>query len=203
MSTDNPSTTHPSDGTDAPDEDSDVLNPELVRVDDIIPYANNPKEHPDHQINDLASSIKNTGFDQHIVVDGSMEIIKGHGRYQAVQKLGWEDVPVIVRRDLTTAQAKAARIADNKTHMNSGWDLDALALELEETQDLPDISFDDTAFDEAEAEAIIEQQDVDIDSFFEEADGEDTTPTDDPLGSETNGWVECPECGHEFEHGGD
>jgi len=32
---------------------------ELVSRDELIPYSNNPKEHPDEQVQKIASSIKN------------------------------------------------------------------------------------------------------------------------------------------------
>src|SRR6056297_3812968 len=105
----------------------DGLHTDVARksVDAIIPYTNNPKEHPDEQVQKIASSIKNYGWDQPIVVDGDGEIIKGHGRLQAAEKLGLDEVPVIWREDLTDAEAKAARIADHKT-AESPWADDLL-----------------------------------------------------------------------------
>jgi len=104
---------------------------EVWPIDELIPYSNNPKEHPDEQVQKIASSIKNYGWDQPIVVDGGGEIIKGHGRRQAAQVLELDEVPVIVRDDLTDAEAKAARIADNKT-AESEWVDDLLTIELEQ-----------------------------------------------------------------------
>ena len=39
-------------------------NIELVDIDSLYPYHNNPKEHPAEQIDKIASSIKNYGFVQ-------------------------------------------------------------------------------------------------------------------------------------------
>lgn len=172
---------------------------ELIAPDDLIPYQNNPKEHPQWQIDKLASSIRSYGFDQPIVVDQANEIIKGHGRLQAARKLGLDEVPVIQRDDLSRAKAKASRIADNKTHMDTGWDMDSLALEFEE---LEGEGFDpeETGFDPEEVDAIIEQQDFDIDEFFEaEEEGEfvDESAEGDDEGPPP-GEFECPECGHTF-----
>ncbi|AFH22484.1 hypothetical protein OSG_eHP27_00160 [environmental Halophage eHP-27] len=124
---------------------------ELVAVDTLIPYSNNPKAHPEEQVNKIASSIKNYGWDQPIVVDGDGEIIKGHGRLQAAQKLGLDEVPVIWREDLTDAEAKAARIADNKT-AESEWLDDELATELELLGDFDDVEL---GFDEGEVDEIL------------------------------------------------
>ena len=124
---------------------------ELVSRDELIPYANNPKEHPDEQVKKIASSIKNYGWDQPIVVDGDGEIIKGHGRLQASEVLGLDEVPVIRRDDLTDAEAKAARIADNKT-AESPWSDDLLGAELDllaDTQiDIDTLGFDDDELDD-------------------------------------------------------
>ncbi|MBW1937122.1 MAG: ParB N-terminal domain-containing protein [Deltaproteobacteria bacterium] len=60
---------------------------ELIATDKLIPYINNPKKHPESQINKIASSIKNFGFLVPVVVDKDNEIIAGHGRFLAAQKL--------------------------------------------------------------------------------------------------------------------
>jgi len=127
---------------------AEVLD-EIDRVppDELIPYSNNAKEHPEEQVKKIASSIKNYGWDQPIVVDGKNEIIKGHGRLQAAELLGLSEVPVIRREDLTEAEAKASRIADNKTD-ESSWDEELLESELEildaeETIDIDNIGFSD------------------------------------------------------------
>ena len=122
---------------------------ERLSPDAVIPYANNAKEHPDEQVKKIASSIKNYGWDQPIVVDADNEIIKGHGRLQAAELLGLDEVPVIRRDDLTDAEAKAARIADNKT-AESPWNDDLLASELELLDDFDDVElgFDDGEIDD-------------------------------------------------------
>jgi DNA (cytosine-5)-methyltransferase 1 len=114
---------------------------ELKPLGELIPYSNNPKEHPEDQVKKIASSIKNYSWDQPIVVDGNDEIIKGHGRMQAAELLGLDEVPVIERPDLTEAEVKAARIADNKT-AEAPWDDELLSVELEQIEeDLPAKSF--------------------------------------------------------------
>jgi ParB-like chromosome segregation protein Spo0J len=156
---------------------------ERVPKGDLLPYANNPKEHPDEQVNKIASSIKNYGWDQPIVVDGDGEIIKGHGRLQAAEKLGIDEVPVIWREDLSDAEAKAARIADNKT-AESAWNEDVLATELET---LPEFDAETLGFDESELDELIEPADMEVPDEFDEIDDEEI---------ETE--HECPECGYEW-----
>ena len=161
---------------------------ERVSRDELIPYSNNPKEHPEEQVNKIASSIKNYGWDQPIVVDGGGEIIKGHGRLQAAEKLGLDEVPVIWREDLSDAEAKAARIADNKT-AESPWSDDELETEIGVLADDDAIDLDSLGFDEDELNDMLGELEV--------PDFEPTSEEEQPDLDETNK-AECPECGHEF-----
>ena len=156
---------------------------ERLSPDAVIPYANNAKEHPDEQVKKIASSIKNYGWDQPIVVDGDNEIIKGHGRLQAAELLGMDEVPVIRREDLTDAEAKAARIADNKT-AESPWNDDLLAAEIEV---LDEFDADDLGFSQSEINELLEPADMEIPDGFDEVD-------DEAIETEH----ECPECGYEW-----
>jgi hypothetical protein len=99
----------------------------------IRPYENNPRFN-DAAVDAVATSIKEFGFRQPIVVDEQGVIIVGHTRYKAALKLGLETVPVHVAVGLSPAQARAYRIADNQTATLSQWDEDKLPLELAELQ---------------------------------------------------------------------
>lgn len=114
---------------------------------DLIPYANNSRTHSEEQVNQVASSIKEFGFTNPVLVDEQMGIIAGHGRVMAANKLGLEEVPCIVLKGLTEAQKKAYVIADNQLALNSGWDLDMLRLEVETLQEM-DFELDLLGFDD-------------------------------------------------------
>ena len=131
---------------------------ERVDPDKLIPYSNNAKKHPEEQVKKIASSIKNYGWDQPIVVDGENEIIKGHGRLQAAELLGLDEVPVITREDLTEAEAKASRIADNKT-AESAWIDEALETEIDVLAQEDEIDIDNLGFDDDEIDDILEIDD--------------------------------------------
>jgi len=142
---------------------------------ELIPYSNNAKEHPDEQVKKIASSIKNYGWDQPIVVDGENEIIKGHGRLQAAELLGLSEVPVIRREDLTEAEAKASRIADNKT-AESAWIDDMLEAEVnvlaeDESINTDSLGFDDDELDSLISEATLGDEDI-AEAFGDLPDGE-------------------------------
>lgn len=112
-------------------------------VDSLIPYANNPRLN-DNAVDAVAASIKEFGFKVPIVVDGENVIINGHTRLKAAHKLGLKQVPVIVADDLTPAQVKAFRLADNKTGELAQWDMAKLGIELE---GIYDIDMTDFGFD--------------------------------------------------------
>src|SRR5258707_9854742 len=106
---------------------------ELRSIDSIRPYENNPRLN-DAAVGAVAASIREFGFRQPIVVDEQGVIIVGDTRYKAALKLGLKAVPVHVATDLTPAQIKAYRIADNKTAELADWDHDRLVAELAELE---------------------------------------------------------------------
>lgn len=101
---------------------------DLWDVEKLIPYELNSKIHDEKQVNKIAKSIQEFGWDQPIVVDRNGVIIKGHGRRLAAIKLGYAKVPVLVRDDLTDEQVRAARLADNRVAVG---DIDAELLQKE------------------------------------------------------------------------
>jgi DNA modification methylase len=120
----------------------------VKKIKDLIPYANNSRTHSDEQINQVASSIKEFGFTNPVLIDEQGGIIAGHGRVLAAKKLSLDDIPCIELRGLTDAQKKAYVIADNQLALNSGWDVDMLRLEIESLQEL-DFDIDLLGFDDA------------------------------------------------------
>lgn len=105
-----------------------ITNKELET---IRPYEGNAKIHTERQINQIAESIQNFGFNDPIGIDEHGMIIEGHGRYEAAKKLGMTEVPCIVLEGLTDEQKKAYILIHNKLTMNTGFDLDLLNSELE------------------------------------------------------------------------
>lgn len=121
----------------------------------LQPYENNPRLNED-AVDLVAASIQEFGFKQPIVVDKDLIIIAGHTRWKAAKKLGLETVPCIQADDLTPAQVKAYRLADNKVAEAAQWDMDALQFELEELNnldfDMEPFGFETEELDDAVAE---------------------------------------------------
>ena len=112
------------------------LKVEYKNIKELIPYCNNSRTHSDEQVLQIASSIKEFGFTNPVLIDGQGGIIAGHGRIMAAQKLKMDEVPTITLSDLSEAQKKAYIIADNKLALNSGWDDELLKIELEQLKEL-------------------------------------------------------------------
>ena len=110
----------------------------LWNIERIKPYSNNPRDN-DQAVAAVAASIREFGFRQPIVVEETGTIIVGHTRYKAAHLLGMEKVPVHVAKDLTPAQIKAYRLADNKTAEIADWNHDRL---VEELLELEKMAFD-------------------------------------------------------------
>ena len=121
---------------------------------DILPYARNPRKNK-HATEKVAASIKEFGFRQPIVVDSEMVIVAGHTRFYAAKKLKLKTVPVHIAADLSPANAKAYRIADNRTHEEAEWDEELLGLELGELQEMEFSDLALTGFDAAEIEQYL------------------------------------------------
>jgi len=137
-------------------------------VDELIPYVNNQKLHPDAQITKIASSIKEFGFTQPIVIDKEGVVIIGHGRLMAAKKLKMNEVPVLLMDDLSDAQVKALRIADNKLN-ESDWSNEMLRSEFDILDEM-DFDLELTGFD---LDEIVNIRDEDGDAGTEPEGGDE------------------------------
>lgn len=131
-----------------------MLTYKLIPIADLIPYARNSRTHSDAQVAKIASSIKEFGFLNPIITDGSNGIVAGHGRVLAAQKLGLKELPCVEADHLTEAQKRAYVIADNRMALDAGWDAEMLKVEL---GDLDAAGFDLslTGFDLGELENFL------------------------------------------------
>jgi site-specific DNA-methyltransferase (adenine-specific) len=123
------------------------LEIEMVSVDELKPYEGNAKIHDNRNVGQIASSIEEFNFADPIAAwhndKGESVIIEGHGRLLAAQRLGIKELPVIYLDYLTDEQRRAYTIVHNSTTMSTGFDMDALAVELEGLE----VDFDMTMFD--------------------------------------------------------
>jgi len=123
----------------------------------LKPYEGNPRLN-DAAVEAVWASIDEFGWRQPLVVDRDNVIIVGHTRWKAAMAHGCQLVPVVVAEDLTEAQVKAYRIADNRTGELSEWDFTLLPIELEDLKKM-DFQMDDFGFSDAEFEALLRERD--------------------------------------------
>src|SRR6266702_2620219 len=119
---------------------------ELWPVERPIPYARNARKIGEAAITKVATSLKEFGWRQPVVVDGEGVIIAGHTRLLAAQRLGLAEVPVHVAEGLSPAQVKAYRLMDNRSHEEAEWDYELLGAELFDLKGL-DLDLGLTGFD--------------------------------------------------------
>ena len=152
-----------------------------MRLSEIKPYKKNAKKHDETQIKNVMQSIKEFGVVQPIVVDRNNTIIIGHCRYEAMKRLGFDElqndwVKVV---DLSEQEAEKLRLLDNKLN-ESEWDFELL-------KDLvPSIDFSDFEIDFNLPEEV---QDINLDDFSEDSPPKEKEPKK----------IQCPHCGGWFE----
>ncbi len=142
------------------------LNGELkeiksVPISELIPYVNNARKHSEIQIQQIAASIKEFGFNNPILIDSENGIIAGHGRMEGARLLGLESVPCIEVKHLTEAQKKAFIIADNQIATRSEWDFEKLQIEIDNLK-LEDFNLDLLGFHQDHFTAITEDKEKNI-----------------------------------------
>lgn len=125
----------------------------MLPVPEVRPYEKNPRKNAE-AVKYVRASIEKFGFKQPIVIDSNRVIISGHTRLEAAKSLGMAEVPCIVADDLTEAQAKALRLADNKVAEFSEWEMNLLGGELCELAEISDIDMGDFGFDLSDLDNI-------------------------------------------------
>ena len=115
---------------------------EKIKVDEIIPYADNAKLHPERQIEQIRSSILEFGFNDPIAIDENNVVIEGNGRLMAIKDLGFKEVDCIRIEGLTEDQKRAYILVHNQLTMNTGFDIDILNKELERIKGIDMTQFD-------------------------------------------------------------
>lgn len=158
---------------------------ELVSIHKLTPHPQNPNKHPDNQIERLAKIIDYQGQRSPVVVcKDTGFIIVGHGRTEAMEKLGWDKVAVNYQTFKDEAQRYAHMTADNAIAEWAALDLaqiNADFIELGPELDLDFLGLKDFKMDILEPEDLSDKnKEIDLDNF-----GNDLEHT-------------CPKCGFEF-----
>lgn len=126
----------------------------LFDVEKMFPHPKNAKKHSEDQKEKLARSIKKFGVASPPNIKPSGEIITGVGRWSSVrEKLGWTKMPVVIRDDLSDAEADALRISDNQT-VSTEYDTELLKASMMDLQETDFTDMDALGFDDKELERL-------------------------------------------------
>ena len=124
---------------------------ELWAIDRLSPYHLTLRKN-EHAVDRMIASICEFGFKVPLLVSADRQIIDGHLRLKAAQKLGFTEVPVIVCDDWSPEQIRAFRLIANRSATWAEWDPDMVARELTELNlqgfDLSLTGFDTNEIDE-------------------------------------------------------
>jgi DNA modification methylase len=133
---------------------------EYVSPDSLVLDPANPRVHGAKQILQITASIRAFGFIIPVVIDAMGRVISGHGRVEAAKALSLSVIPAIRIEHLTSMQARAFAIADNKLTENADWNEPLLAEQLKMLSEA-ELEFDVevTGFEAAEIDLLIEGMD--------------------------------------------
>ena len=102
-----------------------------IPIAELTPDPQNAKDHPRWQIDQIKNSIETFGNLDPIGVWGDDNlIVEGHGRYEALKELGYNEAECIRLDWLTEEERRAYALAHNKLTMNSGFNQKMLDLNL-------------------------------------------------------------------------
>ena len=172
---------------------------EVVPIDSLDVYANNPRVHTQDQVELLARSITEFGWTVPVLIDGNGQIIAGHARVAAARHLEMESVPVIRKTDLTEAQQRAYVIADNQM-TSTEWDDGLLKLELGALADA-DFDLTLTGFGDDFLDGFMDTGPVEGETDPDEI----PEPPEEPITKRGDLWLlgayyECDDCGKRYEY---
>ena len=160
----------------------------MVKVNDLIPNPQNPNQHPEEQIELLASIIEQNGWRAPITVSKrSGMVVKGHGRLLAAKHLGLDEVPVDFQDYESDAMELADLMADNRIAELSYIDKRKL-LNLFEEFDTGEVDFSLSGYDEDFYKELAHS----FDEYEKKEEKEEEK-------AETKKILKCPSCGYEIE----
>jgi hypothetical protein len=126
-------------------------------IEELKSNPKNPRRHSKKQIREIARSIETFGFNVPLLVDNKLQLIAGHGRFEASKLLGFPQVPTIPLEHLSETQIKAFEIADNRLAEHAVWDDRLLAEQFKTLAEVKlDFNLEVTGFEVGEIDLMIE-----------------------------------------------
>jgi len=129
---------------------------ENIKTSLVVPYERNARKN-DAAVKEVVKSIERTGYRTPIIIDENNVILCGHTRLKAIQKMGWKEIPFVIKyNDLTESQKQEYRIRDNKTGEIAEWDFEILEADfsMDELVELGFNQYKETDYEEKENNPI-------------------------------------------------
>ena len=138
------------------------LNVEYLPISALTLDPDNAREHSPRQIKQIAKSVEAFDFNAPILADCDGRVISGNGRLMALQSLGRTEAPVVRLEHLTSEQAKAYALADNRLTDASQFNDRQLAVNLKALSEIVlDFDLEATGFSMGEIDLKIERLSLD------------------------------------------
>ncbi len=111
-----------------------------MQLSELVPYKNNPRKNKS-AVKTVAESIRQTGYNNPIIVDENKVILAGHTRRESLIRQGVKEAQVLQVFGLSESAKRKFRLLDNKSGEFASWDFVSL------TQELADLDFQGLALD--------------------------------------------------------
>ena len=111
------------------------LKIEYIDIEKLNHYVENSKIHTREQIEHIANSIKEFGFNDPLGIAGDDNIVlEGNGRVEAAKLVGLTKLPCVRLDHMSKEEQKAYVIAHNSTNLETGFDEQILLKQLKDLQ---------------------------------------------------------------------
>jgi ParB-like chromosome segregation protein Spo0J len=164
------------------------MNVERIAIADLSFDPANARKHGERNLAAITASLRRFGQQTPIVIDKSNVVRKGNGTLQAAIAMGWDSIDCI-RTALTSSDAIAYAIADNRTSELAEWDEDILAAQLQGLLTDDEALLEAAGFTEGELSEMSEEPDF----------GPGTEDDQGQLDQLEPRMVTCPNCKTEFD----
>lgn len=129
------------------------LKIEYIEIEKLKHFENNSKIHTKEQIEHIANSIKEFGFNDPLGIAGDDNVVlEGNGRVEAAKLLGLQKLPCVRLDHMTKEEQQAYVIAHNSLNLETGFDNEILLNELQKLQS--SLDFSKLSFDKIELEKL-------------------------------------------------
>lgn len=174
-------------------------------IDTLNPYQNNAKVHSQEQIEQIAASILEFGFNDPLSIDNGNMLVTGHGTHAALKLLvsrgnvEFQNVDCIILDHLSERQKRAYILAHNRIAQNSTWNFEKLSVEMDALINA-DFDVEMIGFNEQELDSLLKMDRSILPDDLESKPVVNPEPESKEKRSRAKSVLvhKCPECGHEF-----